>query len=775
MCLIISQLGRIPLQAQQLIRQNMRGVVVDQGTGSPLVGATVVILDTDPLVGAVTNMDGEFLLSEILVGRHSLRVDYMGYHQQTLSGLNVVSGKELIILVEMVEKVIMGEEITIRVHERKDQPLNEMAVVSARSFTVEETEKFAGSLGDPARMAMSFAGVMSGSDQVNDIVIRGNSPIGLLWRLEGIHIPNPNHFGSIGSTGGPISMLNNNVLNNSDFFTGAFPAEYGNALSGVFDLRLRNGNDKKREHTLQVGLNGAEVGVEGPITKGNGNSYLAHYRYSTLAALHLMGLNIGVMAIPYFQDLSFKLDFRTKKAGRWSVFGLGGINHITLEDDENGKKSLLRLSTQTGVGGITHTHYFNPTTRLKTGIAFSASRDQEVDSVINNGLLEDFYWDTYLELKYSFTTNLRKKFSAKDHLITGINVDFMQVNYRDSIYDLNLDDYLRTIDMKAGLFILQAFLQWRHWFSDDLSFISGFHYQQVSLNSERAVEPRASLNWNINQKNNLSLGYGLHSQMQPMMVYFEETLTDTLHSTYIQTNKEIGFTRSHHLVLGFQHLFNSDLRLKTEVYYQQLYNIPVKRTPSWISLVNYGGSFSWGDYDSLVNEGTGRNVGMEFTFEHFFSGNYYYLFTLSIFDSKYKASDGVIRNTAFNGNYIFNMLGGYEFHFKKQNYFSIDSRIMWAGGLRKVPIDLDRSITEQKTVYDYSRVYENRNKDFFRCDIRFSYKLNRPRMGHLIAIDIQNVTNRKNQFLESFDPGTGHVEQEYQIGILPLVLWRVYF
>jgi hypothetical protein len=775
LCMAIGRLCQLDLQAQDLIRQNVRGTVVDKATGSPLTGATVVIADSDPLVGSVTDLNGEFILEDIPVGRHLLRVDYMGYHQQVLPGMDVVSGKESVILVEMVEKVIMGKEITIRAHARKDQPLNEMAVVSARSFTVEETEKYAGSLGDPARMALSFAGVMSGSDQVNDIIIRGNSPIGLLWRLEGIHIPNPNHFGSVGSTGGPISMLNNNMLSNSDFFTGAFPAEYGNALSGVFDLRLRSGNDKKREHTFQVGLNGAEAGVEGPIIKGKGNSYLAHYRYSTLAALHLMGLNIGVMAIPYFQDLSFKIDFRTKNAGRWSVFGLGGLNHITLEDNKNDKKSVLRLSTRTGVAGISHTHFFNPTTRLKTAIAFSASRDQEADSVVNSGLLKDFYWDNYVELKYSFTSSLRKKFSAKDHLVNGITFEFMQVNYRDSIFNPVLNDYLRTINIKADLFILQAFSQWKHWFSDDLSLISGLHFQKVSLNNELALEPRASLNRDINSKNKLSLGYGLHSQMQPRMVYFEETPTDTLQSIYIQTNKKIGFTRSHHLVLGFQHLFNTDLRLKTEAYYQHLYHIPVKQTPSWISLVNYGGSFTWGDYDSLVNEGTGRNVGLEVTFEHFFSGNYYYLLTLSLFDSKYRASDGEWRNTAFNGNYICNLVGGYEFRFGKQNSFAIDARTIWAGGLRKVPIDLDRSIEEQQTIYDYSRVYHNRNRDFFRCDIRLSHKINRPGMGHLIAIDIQNITNRKNQFLESFDPDTGRVEQEYQIGILPIVLWRVYF
>lgn len=142
-----------------------------------------------------------------------------------------------------------------------------MATVSARSFTVEETSRYAGSLNDPSRMAANYAGVSSTSDARNDIIIRGNSPLGVLWRLNGMEIPNPNHFGSLGTTGGPVSILNNNLLDKSDFLTGAFPAEYGNALAGVFDLQMRSGNNEKTEFLGQVGFNGFELGAEGPIGK----------------------------------------------------------------------------------------------------------------------------------------------------------------------------------------------------------------------------------------------------------------------------------------------------------------------------------------------------------------------------------------------------------------------------------------------------------------------------------------------------------------------------
>jgi hypothetical protein len=570
-------------------------------------------------------------------------------------------------------------------------------------------------------------------------------------------------------------MLNNNVLSNSDFFTGAFPAEYGNALSGVFDLRFRNGNSQEREYTFQAGLNGAEVGAEGPFIKGKQHSYIAHYRYSTLAALHWLGLHVGVMAIPYYQDLSFKLDFKTKSSGHLSVFGLGGMNHITLKDDEQEKKSLLRLSTKTGVVGLAHTHFFKNSSRLKTGVAWSVSDDQELDTTWINGSPGDYYHDEYLEQKVSLNASFRKKFSPADFLISGVDLDLIMTELQDSIYYPVTGTHFHTIDVSDRMMLIQSYIHWKHKFTDELVLVGGLHHQQVSLNNQVVIEPRISLSYDLNTQNILNAGYGLHSQMQSRLVYFEETLLDSANMNYEQTNRDLGFSRSHHLVIGFQHLFNPRLRLKTEAYYQKLFDIPVKVVPSHLSIINYGGSFHYGDYDSLVNEGSGRNFGLEFTFEHFFTGNYYYLLTLSLFDSKYKASDGEMRNTVFNGNYITNFLGGYEFQINSRNTVSFDLKAVWAGGLRYIPIDLDASVKAGETVYDYLRVYEDRYPDYYRIDLRLSYKMNRPRFSHMIAIDIQNVTNRHNRFLEDFNPETGQIEQEFQIGILPVALWRVQF
>jgi len=264
--------------AQNNYTQTIRGTVIDKSSQSPLIGASIILMNSDPLIGTITDIDGKFRLENIPVGRQGITISYLGYNTIALPGLNLTSGKELVLTIELEENITSLSKVVITAEQRKDIAINEMATVSARSFTVEETERYAGSLGDPSRMVSNFAGVSMTNDSRNDIIIRGNSPSGLLWRLDGIEIPNPNHFGAFGTTGGPVSMLNNNLLTNSDFITSAFPAEYGNAMSGVFDLKMRHGNNEKREYVGQIGFNGFELGAEGPFKKGSRASYLANYR-----------------------------------------------------------------------------------------------------------------------------------------------------------------------------------------------------------------------------------------------------------------------------------------------------------------------------------------------------------------------------------------------------------------------------------------------------------------------------------------------------------------
>ena len=310
--------------------QTVRGSLTDKDSNAPLWGASVVVVNSSPLIGALTDSAGNFKLINVPVGRHTLKITFIGYEDIVLPELLVSTGKETVLNLEMKEKVNSMKTVTINADKIKDKALNPMATVSARSFNVEETGRYAACIDDPSRMAQSYAGVSSNGDESNEIIIRGNSPRGLLWRLEGIEIPNPNHFSNgQGDSGGGVCMLSNNMLSNSDFFTGAFPAEYGNALSGVFDINLRKGNSEKREYAFQLGVLGMEASAEGPFSNTGKSSYLFSYRYSTLDFLYKIGINVAGNIVPKYQDMQFNIYLPTAKAGKFNLWGLGGTSNTS--------------------------------------------------------------------------------------------------------------------------------------------------------------------------------------------------------------------------------------------------------------------------------------------------------------------------------------------------------------------------------------------------------------------------------------------------------------
>jgi hypothetical protein len=771
----------------QELTQTIRGKVIERESKLPLPGVNVVLLNSDPLKGTATNIDGTFKLQEVPIGRQSIEATMIGYEPEIIRNIDLRSGKELILTIEMEQKVIETEAVVVKAY-RKDKPKNEMATVSARSFTIEETEKFAGSWGDPARMATNYAGVSTGGSQVNDIIIRGNSPAGLLWRLEGINIPNPNHFGSLGTTGGPISMLNNNVLSNSDFFTGAFPAEYGDALAGAFDLKMRNGNNEKREYLAQVGFNGFELGAEGPFSKEGKSSYLFNYRYSTLGVLNVLGIELGVGAVPYYQDLSFKLNFPRTKLGHISIFGLGGKNHIhydinetdtlfdnTIEETHNETK----FASSMGVIGFSQTIYLNSdmqkASRLKNTIAVSglSSRTDSYYEVDN--VLENDYGDERQEIKYSFKSELLKKFNSRNTVKLGGNFDMIQMSYLDSFYYDQNQQYYTGYDLEGTMGLLQVYSHWKHKFSDMLTINAGLHGQYLNINNDFILEPRLGVEWEFLPKHHLKLGYGLHSQTQPRSIYFLRTLVDTTNRSYISTNENLEFSKSHHFVLGYDHSFNSTFRVKVETYYQQLFDIPVESDPSYFSMINYGLSYYLSGRDSLVNSGTARNYGVDITLEKFLSNNFYFLTTLSLFDSKYRDGNDVLRNTIYNGNFVVNALGGYEHEVGNNNAIAIDVRAASAGGLWSIPVREELSMKLGEVRYDYANAYTRQNKDYFRLDLRLSFKMNKEKFSQEWALDITNLTNRLNHFITQFDPDTGEYTEVSQQKMMPMMFWRIVF
>ena len=776
------------ITAQDQFTQSIRGTVVDAVTGYTLIGANVILVDSDPIIGTSTDMNGQFVLENILLGRQSIEVRYIGYTNQVIPNLYLSSGKETQVQVKLKENVMDMEEVVVRYTKRKDKAQNEMAMVSSRTFSVEETERFAGSLGDPARMVANYAGVMTHNDSRNDIIIRGNSPIGVLWRLEGVEIPNPNHFGAIGTTGGPVSMVNNNLLSNSDFLTGAFPAEFGNATAGVFDLNMRSGNSGKLEFTGQVGFNGFEAGIEGPfatIGETQKATYLANYRYSTLGLLNDIGFNFGTgTAIPQYQDLTFLVDLPGTKMGRWKAFGLWGKSFIqlgrepadTTGNSYNPRGIATDFGSSLGVAGLSNTYFFNPRIRLKTTVSYQQTTVTTVlDSTKNiMAIVEPFVRQNQAENKFSVTAQLRHKVNAKNNYSLGIVLDHYYINYVDSINHPDYNKFITSSDVSGTLGLARAYAQWQHAFNNQLTGYAGVHTQYFNLNREFSFEPRIALTWQPRGTSTFSLGYGLHSQIQPKSVYFLQSY-DEFSDTYFRTNENLGYTKSHHVVLGYDHLFSKNFRIKSETYYQYLFNIPVSSSFGEFSLVNAGDFFAIANVDSLENNGTGYNYGVELTVEKFLNKGYYFLFTTSLFDSKYKGGDGITRNTAFNGNYVFNLLAGYEKKIGKKTYLTIDIKGVLAGGRRYVPLDVEASIEEGSDVRDWSRAYQDRYNDYFRTDLRLGLKLNSKRFSQEWAIDLQNLTGYQSLFMEGIDVETGEIYQVYQQGFIPMFLYRVQF
>lgn len=517
--------------------QNIRGTVVDKQSQSPLPGVAITILNTDPVLGSVTDFEGRFEIKAIAIGRVSLKVNCLGYTPIVLSNLILNSGKELILNLSMEENITeLGEVVVSAGIFDKKSPLNEMTTVSARSFNTDETNRYAGSLNDPSRMATNFAGVGVAGDARNDIVIRGNSPMGVLWRLDGINIPNPNHFGSLGTTGGPVSMLNNNLLDNSDFMTGAFPAGYGNALSGAFDLKLRCGNSKKREFIGQVGYNGFELGAEGPFSKKSNASYLINYRYSTFGLLDKLGVKLGIGSIPKYQDLSFKIDIPTgTKYGRFSLFGIGGKSYIELLDKnkKDGDFTVSGIAEDTyfgsnmGIIGLSHKYFFNEKTIQTISLASSTTQNiTKVDSLFNNKVDKMVrYGQKSSEQKYTFSYNINSKINSKSTFNAGGIFDIYDFNYSDSIWHNN--EYMKLLSFKGKASLVQPYIKWQHKFTEKLILNTGVHYQHFFLNNSLSVEPRLGLKWKLKENQSLSFGAGIHSQLQPMSIYFYNTQTNS--------------------------------------------------------------------------------------------------------------------------------------------------------------------------------------------------------------------------------------------------------
>jgi hypothetical protein len=768
----------------QVKTQTIKGTVTDKQSLQTIPGVLVQIPESDPAKMTRTDVNGNFKLEGITPGRYSLKFNYSGYKEVFISNVIVSAGKETVIDIPLEESITELNAVTVNA--KKKTMNNELTSVSGRSFSMEEVNRYAGGRSDPARLASNFAGVSSPDDSRNDLVIRGNSPIGVLWRIEGLNISNPNHFATIGTTGGPVSAINTNLLRNSDFMTSAFPAEYGNANAGVFDLGLRNGNSDKREHTFQFGaLTGLEFMTEGPIKKDNGSSYVVAYRYGFTGVAQKLGIPIGTAATPYYQDLTFKINTGTSKIGKFTFFGIGALSSIDFLHTKIDSSDLFAdaskdtyFTSQIGLFGVKHVIRLNDKSYFNTVIGMNYGASNYLEDTLSLSSIPDRAIENKTQrANTTVNTSFNSKINARLFFKTGIIAELLNVSLNMRSRS-NSPTWIEYWDSKKNAGLIQAYVHTKYSFNDDLTLNVGLHSQFLTLNNSYAVEPRIGLKYQLMKNSTLSFGYGMHSQMQALDAYFIQSFDNTGQAQ--QLNKNLDFTRSQQLVVGYEFLPSKEWRIKTELYYQYLSSVPVQRFASSYSMLNAGASFFPNDVSDLVNEGTGENYGVELTVERYFSKGFYGLLTGSLYEAKYTASDNIERNTAFNGQYVYNLLVGKEIKVgkDKRNAIMIDLKFTHAGGRFYTPVDLVQSqVANEQVLKGDDYAFIEKYADFIRLDFKAGFTLNAKKMkiSQSWSLDINNVTNRKNIFAERYNPLTNTINTAYQIGFFPNFVYRIQF
>lgn len=775
----------------EIVTQTIRGTVMDKQTRITLPGANVVLTSSDPIRGTTSNEYGAFRLDNVEVGRVSLKFTFVGYQDVVMNNINLQAGKELVLNIYMDELVMAVEEVVITHTADKTTSLNRMATVSTRGFTVEETERYAGSRNDPARMAANFAGVVGVDDSRNDIIIRGNSPMGLLWRLDGVDIPNPNHWGYSGSTGGPVSMLNNTLLENSDFYTGAFPAEYGNATSGVFDLRMRSGNNERYEFLGQIGFNGFELGTEGPIARSKGSSFLVNYRYSTMGVFSALGMDFGTVGVPYYQDLSFKLNLPNTPLGHISLFGLGGKSDIEIWNSRKKPEDVnfytdestdITTGTDMGVVGLTSHYTFNPNTYMKVTLAAMGQKAfSDVDTLSQTLDKFRFYESVTIDNRISLSAIANHRFNSKHSIKGGVAAKMLLSNFYDRVWRKEFDEYRSQIDFDGTTWLIEPYVQWQYRPNDKITLNTGLHYNHFTFNNSKAIEPRIGIRYGISPKSSINFGYGLHSQISPLFSYFFQIKNSD--GTFSNPNTNLSLTKSHHFVAGYDFKINGFTRVKVETYYQSIFDAPIDAVESnSFSMLNSGASFVFTMPEQLANKGKGENYGVELTVERFLNKGFYFLLTGSLFESKYTGSNNKIFNTAFNNNYIVNGLLGKEFYFGKSNQkakrsLSIDLKSMIAGGKRTTPwvASLNAATQEYEQNWNYDLAFTKKLRYYNKTDLKITFRSNKKGVTQEWGIEITNLLNNENIQGESFNKYTGEAKYIYQTQMMAIPQWRIIF
>lgn len=755
------------LSQGQSLTQTVKGTILDQDTRQGIPFASLILSNADTILRTESDVDGLYTIPNVPIGRYTLRASFFGFTPSEVEVM-VTSAKASVADISLSEDMQELDEVNISVKVDRHDAQNNMATTSAKTLFVEEANRYAGAFDDPARLVSSFAGITGAGTAENAISIRGNNPKSVLWRVEGVEVFNPNHFADLNSFGGGgISALSSHVLANSDFFSGAFPAEYTNSMSGVFDIKMRKGNWEDHEHTFKFGLIGVDFASEGPLSREKKSSYVFNYRYSTLG-LVTMFLPAEARGTNY-QDLSFKLNFPSEKYGTVSVWGLGLLDKTGSTPDKDSTEWFYNYEREDQKGkqfmgaiGASHLIYLNDSTFLSTTLSSSATGLDWKSDLMNY----DFSLNPQNKVlannsNFILSSYMNKRFNKSHTNKTGVIVKGLgyDLNYQYALDGQNLS----TIsDEKGGSALVTAYssshVELGKWVVN-----AGLSAQHFFLTGKSTLEPRLGLTYVANKSNSVGFAYGRHSQVEQLQYYFTQDV-----------NRELDFAKAHHFVLRYKKVLSDKLSLNVEPYFQYLYDVPVSMDNS-LSFVNLRND--WFVQDSLKNEGVGRNYGIDINIDKAFKNGFYWMVSTSLFRSEYKTPENPWRNSRYDRRYVVNGLIGKEWELgkEKNKALSVNLKMTYQGGDPYTAADEAASIASQTIITDDSNPFGSRVNDAFITHFTVNYRINKPNRTVHWGLNVLNATMYKEFYSQEYNLQTGEIDNDLEAIMIPNLSYRVDF
>jgi hypothetical protein len=727
---------------------SIRGRMTDSETGAPLSGGQVMCTGTP--YGAVTDEDGRWTIPSIPVRGYTVRMSYIGYESRFFTDVIVKSNRIAFVDGALSPSAIKGKavEITAGYFTREDNRSS-----STVRFDYEEIRRAPGSAGDVSRILMSLPSVAKVNDQSNGLIVRGGNPVENAFYIDGIEVPNINHFPDQASSGGPIGMINVDLIKDVVFHSGAFPSVYGDRLSSVMDITFREGNRKEFDGQLDLNFAGFGGVAEGPLARGRG-SWLISARRSYLD-LVVKAFDVGSTVAPRYGDGQAKAVFDLNRNHSVSLIGFWGDDHNAPDREtglENDMQVYGRQDITTGTAGLTWRALWGKNAVSRTSLShtrWSFDEDWYETSTaryqVRNRSLER---STVLRNvnHVRFNDGFSLEFGADVKSLTSDYDNGYQGTTNalgDTVPPVRFDKRLAGI--KYGLFADAVFrpVSW-------LTVEAGLRADRFTVNRRGTVSPRVNVSAALGARTTVKAACGMYHQNLPVLFLAQN-----------ESLRRAADPRSLHLVAGVDRMVSENTRLTVELYRKSYSRLPADPSQPELNMFDAKPSALTGD---LTDGGRAESHGVEITLQKRLASKVYGLASATWFRARYRGADGTWRNRDYDNRLAFSAEGGY----RPDRRWEFSMRWIYAGGVPYTPLDLAASKLLHRIVLDESRVNSVRLPDYHSMNVRFDRRFNFRSTNLIFYLSVWNVYNRKNVAQVFWNDREQKQDVIYQWLILPV-------